>query len=226
MISRFRSRQVRLLLCICTKKLRRFRVKLLAGLRLRRVKLLTGIKADITNIAIGSLVRSLPRLRPPHLPLSVRPLLRPLRLPQSVLLLNSQHLRLDRSLLLRLDRSLLLNSRHLRLDRSLLLNSRHLRLSVLPRLRLLLTAVSVSLLMLAMPVVRQPPVGRQQVVRQRPPVKQLLAVRQQPPVKQLLTAVSVSLLMLEPQAVLLRPVQVKPLVSRHQVLYLQAGDPI
>jgi len=118
-ISRFRSRQVRLLLCICTKELRRFRVKLLAGLRLRRVKLLTGIKADITHIAIGSLVRSLLLLlRLPHLPLSVLPRL------------SLPHLRLDRSL--PLDRS-----RRLRLDRSLRLSlplDRHLPLSVLPRL--------------------------------------------------------------------------------------------
>ena len=109
---------------------------------LRRVKLLTGIKADITHIAIGSLVRSLPHLlarrrrqagvplRLLHLPLSVLP---HLRLDRS-LLLNSQRLRLDRSLHLRLDRSL-----HLRLDRSLLLRldrSLLLRLDRSPHLRL------------------------------------------------------------------------------------------
>ena len=52
---------------------------------------------------------------------------------------------------------------------------------------------------------QQPPVKQPQVVRQQPPVGRQQAVRQQP-VKQLLTAVSVSLLMLEPQAVRQPPV--------------------
>ena len=62
----------------------------------------------------------------------------------------------------------------------------HLPLSVLPRLRLPLTAVSVSLLMLEPQAVRQqavrqqPPVSRQQAVRQQPPVSRQQAVRQPP----------------------------------------------
>ena len=96
-------------------------------------------------------------LRLPHLPLSVLPRLR--------------------LLLLRLDRSLLLNSQHLRLDRSL-----HLPLSVLPRLRLPLTAVSVSLLMLAMLVVgqlarlRSPQAVLLRLVRAKPQAVPLLQV--------------------------------------------------
>ena len=135
----------------------------MAGLRLRRVKLLTGIKADITHIAIDSLVRSplhlLVRrrrqagvlLRPPHLPLSVLPRLRLPLLPLSVL----PRLRLPLLPLSVLPRlrllHLLLNSRHLRLDRSLLLNSLLLRLdrSLLLRLdRSLLLRLDRSLLLL------------------------------------------------------------------------------